>query len=187
LVAELDCAYIDEYKLAGQNPDDLPVKRWPPARKQWQQSLSATLQVFPADKPIISLVTDSSHDPGPSGGLKIADFYSQANPDGRKKIIIKIAFNQTLPVPISYDVSANFSGKSVKIGHAWISRTANGSSSSGERLEATVDQLGDDIKSADIILTPNPAPIESLPEVSEIWGKEIILHDVKLDRLDLEE
>jgi hypothetical protein len=68
-----------------------------------------------------------------------------------------------------------------------VSRGVNQSSWSGERLQAIVDKLAPEIKSADILLTPNPAAIESRPEVSEIWGKETVLNNVELERLDLEE
>ena len=187
LVAELECAYIDENKLVGPNVYELPVKSWPPARKQWQQSVAATLRVIPVGKQVIALDTNRAHDPGPSGGVRVVGFFAQAEPNGRKKIVLKIAFDQTLAVPLSYDVSANFKGQSVKLGQAWISRGVNEVASGGDRLEAIVDKLDPEVKSADIVLTPNPAPIEERGEVSEIWGKKTVLQNVEIERLDLEE
>jgi hypothetical protein len=187
LVAELECAYIDATKLAGPNTEELPVKSWPKARKQWQQSVSATLNVLPVGRPVVALVTDSSRDPGPSGGVQVIALFAQAEPNGRKKIVLKIAFSETLGVPLSYDVSAKLGGQTVKLGQTWIRRSANAVASGGSELQALVDRLDDKVKSADIILTPNPAHVEERPEVNEIWGKPTTLHDVELDRLDLEE
>jgi len=142
---------------------------------------------LPVGRPVVALVTDSSRDPGPSGGVRVIEFFAQAEPNGRKKLVLKIAFSETLATPLSYDVSAKLGGQTVKLGQTWIRRSANAVASGGSELQALVDRLDDKVKSADIILTPNPAHVEERPEVNEIWGKPTTLHDVELDRLDLEE
>ncbi|MGD0899680.1 MAG: serine/threonine-protein kinase, partial [Thermoguttaceae bacterium] len=58
VVADVQCAYVDEDKLIGLNGGDLPADRWPEARKRWKQSVSATLKVYTAGEPLVSLVTD---------------------------------------------------------------------------------------------------------------------------------
>jgi hypothetical protein len=189
VTVEIECAYIDQSKLTGLNINDLPVKKWPKARKQWKQSVSATMQVYPVDKPIVSLVTDLARDPGPAGGVKSVSLVARAERDGRKKIALEVAFDE-LPLPLSYDVAVVFDGQSIKLGHVWrwISQNRNGSGGGGNhQLQAIIDKLDPTILSADIVLTPDPSPIEQRPEVSEIWGKKTVIKNVEMERLDLEE
>ena len=69
----------------------------------------------------------------------------------------------------------------------WNSSTiiSNGSMMSGDQLEGNVNRIGPSIRDADIILTPNPSHIEQFPEVSKIWGKEVVLRGIPLERLDI--
>jgi len=112
----------------------------------------------------------------------------QADRDGKRKIILKLTFTPDPPsLPLSYDVAAGIEGQSGRLGLGplWIVRSGNGSTSSGGPLEGSIDRLDPSIREADIILTPNPVHVEQFPEVSEIWGKTVILRRIPLERLDL--
>ncbi len=197
VVVEVQCAYVDQHKLIGLNAGDLPVDRWPEALKRWKQSVSAPLKVYPVGKPIVSLVRDPGQSPGPDGGITIDRLVVQADRDGKKKIILKVDFtpgpSPSLPftsgpsLPLSYDVSVAIDGRpgSLNLGPLWIVRSANGSTQSGGQLEGRIDRFDPSILAADIILTPNPAHVEQMPEVSKIWGKKVILRGIPLERLDL--
>jgi hypothetical protein len=186
LTVEVQCAYIDKSKLIGLNADSLPKNRWPKARKQWKTSVTAPLKVLPVGKQVLSLVTDTKRDPGPNGGLRIDRFVVQTDSGGKKKIILKTEFATGLPIPLSYDLSAVVGDQTIPLGSIWVVERENGRASSRGQVEGRIASVAPAIRSADIILTPNPAHIEQRPEVSEIWGKEVILYRVPLERLDLE-
>lgn len=61
----------------------------------------------------------------------------------------------------------------------------NRTSSGGAELAADLDMLDPQIKEAEIILTPNPQPVEHLATVERIWGKEIKFSHIPVTRFDL--
>ena len=67
----------------------------------------------------------------------------------------------------------------------WSIQTAHGGSYSGEELTVDIARPAAEIKTADIILTPNPNPIEHMASVERIWGGQIVFSNVPLKRLDL--
>ena len=186
LTVEVECAYIDEGKLIGLNPDNLSKGLWPTARKRWTQTISAPLKVFSADQPLVSLATNPGKHPGGNGGIAIGRFAIQRNADGGKLIVLKTSFIEVLPTPLSYDVAVAFDEQTVELGHMWAVQNENHRSSGGGQMQKRLDSLDSSIRRADIILTPNPRHIEHRSEVSEIWGQKIILPNVPLERLDLE-
>jgi hypothetical protein len=186
MTVEVQCAYVDRTKLIGLQAHRLPVERWPQARKQWKLTVSAPLKVYPADERIVGLSTDSALNPGKSGGVKVERLVVQADEDGKKRIILRLAFNEGLPVPLSYDVSAVLDGQRVKLGSTWVVEQPDRRSTGPGQLQKQIDALDPAVKRADVILTPNPGHIDSRPEVSEIWGEETIIKDVLIERLDLE-
>ena len=80
-------------------------------------------------------------------------------------------------------VAIEGAAKSLGLGGFWIVRRAN-ECTYGEQVEGSIDQLDPSIHDADIVLTPNPAHVEQFPEVSEIWGKKVVLRGIPLERLD---
>lgn len=180
------CAYVDKDKLLGLSPHNLPAKRWPKARKQWKVTVSAPLKVYTKDVQIVPLTTDPSRDPIKAGAIRVDRFVVQADRDDTKKLVLKTQFDSGLPVPLSCDVAAVFHDQTVELGSLWVVKTQNRSSSSGTELQKRVGTLAPTVKFADIILTPNQAHIEHLPEVAEIWGEKIILRGIPVERLDLE-
>jgi hypothetical protein len=60
------------------------------------------------------------------------------------------------------------------------------SSSGSWDLTTNIGALDPQVKEAEIVLTPNPKAIESVPTVDRIWGKEIVFSHVPLSRQDLE-
>ena len=186
LTVEVESAYIDESKLIGLNAHDLSKALWPAAKKRWTQTVSAPLEVFSFDEPLVSLVTDPGRHPGAGGGLAVNRFAVQRDPDGRKLIVLKTSFVDRLSIPLSYDISVAFDEQTVELGQIWVVQSQNSRASGGGQMQKRVDTLDSTIRHADIILTPNPAHIEHRPEVSEIWGGEAILPNVPIERLDLE-
>jgi hypothetical protein len=186
VTVEVECAYIDRRKLIGLDSATLPRERWPQVCKQWTQSVSAPLTVHAVGAPLVALITGPDQDPGPAGGMKISRFVVQPNGDGKSKIILVAEFTDALLIPVSYDVTTIVKGQSVSLGQVWIVHSGSSTTRGGNLGGATVAELDPSIKVADIILTPNPGLVEDRPDVTEIWGKKVILRRVPLERLDLE-
>lgn len=183
---EIECAYIDQNKLLGLDVNDLPSKKCPSAFKRWNKTISTKLHVFSTGKPLVALVTDAYKNPGPTGGVKIVRLIAQNYQGGKKRVALKTECD-TQPMPLSYDVSMAFDGQSVKLGRLWIFRNGNSITGGGDQMDAYIDKLPATVRTVDIILTPNPKAIEQLPEVNEIWGKETIIKNIEIERLDLDE
>lgn len=186
LVLDFDCAYIERAKLIGLDAGNLPTSGWPKPTKQWKQTITAPLKVYSAEEPIVRLATDPAWDPLKSGSIRIDRFVVQTYRDGKKKLILQTDLSAAILVPLSFDVSARLHDQSLPFGGQWSVNDAGSQRSGSNPLTAVVETLDPDIRQADILFTPNPRHIEHLPEVSEIWGKQIILRGVPLERLDLE-
>jgi len=186
LTVEVECAYVDEAKLLGLNADQLERKRWPKPVKQWTQKLSAPFKIYPQTQAIVALDTDASRDPGRLGGIQVERLVAQAGPDRKNSIILMLEFTPGLPIPVSYDVSISLGGQPLPLGMTWAVLNSDSQRSGSSQLRTNVGDIDPSIQSADIILTPNPAHIEHLPDVEQIWGKPVTLRNVPIERLDLD-
>jgi hypothetical protein len=90
-------------------------------------------------------------------------------------------------VPISFDVTLLAGDQTVACGTLWAVNMSGGGSSSGEEMVMELDRLDPGIMAADVVLTPNPMPVEQRTSVDRIWGREIVFHQVRLIRQDLGE
>ncbi len=186
LTVEVESAYIDEAKLIGLDPNNLSKALWPETRKRWTLTVSAPLNVFSPDQPLVSLVTDPRQSPGMNGGIGVNRFAIQRGRDGGKLIVLNTSFVDGLPIPLSYDVAVDFDDQTVKLGRLWVVQSQNSRASGGGQMQKPIAAMDASVRKADIVLTPNPAHIEQRSEVSEIWGDQIILQNVPLERFDLE-
>jgi hypothetical protein len=101
-------------------------------------------------------------------------------------IVLKFEYSGGLAVPLSYDASAVIGGRKILLGPLWVVQDGNSRTQGGSQVQASVDALDPSIRTADIVLTPNPRHIEHRPEVSKIWGEPTTLRKVPIERLDLE-
>jgi hypothetical protein len=186
LLVELECAYIDADKLIGLNADDLPPGRWPKARKRWKTTTTATFTVHAPGEAIVTLVKDADRLPDPSSVLKIERLVTQADVDGKTKLILRIASLEGQTIPVSFDVTAKLKGATLHLGEYWAVRRDDGQTYSSRELAHRLAALEPSVRSADIIFTPNPTHVESRSEVTEIWGQELIFRGVPIERFDLE-
>lgn len=187
LTVEIECAYVDTALLTGLNTNELPSKLWPEARKRWTQTLATKLNIYTKDEPILKLVSDMSRAPDRTRGIQINRLVVQTDRDDKKRIALKADFNANLAVPIGFDVAVKLGDRTVPLGHMFALIEPGRSISGGRQLETRIDSLDPSIRDADIILTPNPRQIERYREVEEMWGEEIVIPAVPLDRFDLEE
>ena len=212
LEVEIEAAYIDRRKLIGLDVSSLPKNNWPVAAKRWKKKISKTFTVYSSDEEIIDLSVDPAHDPLKAGAVTVERLVAQADPAGGSKLILKLNFTSALTIPVSFDVIAKCGDETIPLGQQWdrgcivrrlgprqtkmvtldssVKRTT-GIASGGYREKYNprrnrIGKIDPSIRNVYIILNPNPKYVEQFPEVSEIWGKEVILHGVAFERLDLE-
>lgn len=186
LIVELECAYADEDDLAGLNVNHLPAAKWPKARKRWKQTISAGLNVYTKDEPLLKLVSDAKLSPAGSGEIQVNRLLIQPDRDGSSRLILNLHIADSPAVPLSFDVAARLGDRTVPLGSLLAVREGNWGMQSGEQLERRIEAVDPSIRSADILLTPNPKHIEHQPRVEEIWGEAITFSQVPIERLDVE-
>lgn len=187
LTVEIECAYIDAALLTALNTNELLSKHWPEARKRWTQTVATKLKIYTKDEPILKLVSDMSRAPDQTRGIQINRLVVQTDRDDKRRIALNVDFNTNLAVPIGFDVAVKLGDQTIGLGHMFALIDPGKRISGGRQLETRIDSLDPAIREADIILTPNPRQIERYREVEEMWGKEIVIPEVPLDRFDLEE
>jgi len=184
---EIECAYIDDAKLAGLTTGRLPARNWPEALKRWQQTLSTKFTVHSTEEQILEFVTDFERSPERTGGIQVNRLVAMDDQGGGKRLSLNIDFNENLAVPIAFDVVAKLGEEEIPLGYMHAASASNWSTRSGTELEKRIDTLDPDVRTVDLILTPNPKALERYPQVKEIWGEKVILRDVPLERFDLAE
>jgi hypothetical protein len=155
---------------------------WPPAGKRWTRTLAMEVTVFPDDAEIIVAMRDPSLDPS-THGLSIEPILIRGSGNSQSATL-QFEFGKSLAVPIGFDVSMRLAGESIACGSLWAVKSGNGRTSGGNILSAALPPIGADVKDADVVLTPNPRPIELRPEVDRFWGDEIVFRNVSIRRLE---
>ncbi len=185
LTADVQCAYVDAAQLVGLNVHQLPTRSWPEARKRWKQVVSVKFRVYDKGEPILQLVSDPARAPDRTGSIRIDRLALQDDHDGRKRIRLSMDFLENLAVPVGFDVALRLAGQEIRLGQIHAARLSGWNINGGQQLEARLDSLDPSVRTADIILSPDPSHLEQYPQVTEIWGETIVLRQVPLERLDL--
>lgn len=191
---EVLSAFAREKDLVGL-ANDASSSDWPPTQKRWIRAIDVDLMVYAAGVPIVRLTDDPALEPT-SHGLKVESILVRRIA-GKSQGVMSFALDtQSLPVPISFDVMMRVGDQSIPCGRFYAVKSLTGSASvssggsgrtiymSGETLKMELPEIAPDIKSADIVLTPNPEWIELRSDVDTIWGKEIIIRNAPIRRLD---
>jgi hypothetical protein len=180
---EVLSALVAKEDLAGL-ASGAPPAEWPPAKKRWTRSVATELVVYPRDAVIVSQTEDLALDPVRAGSLAAKSIILR--PKGNKtQAVLSFNITDTLPVAISFDVALRIGGQTVPCGQLWSIKRPKGGASSGGELTAELNQVAPDIREAEIILTPNPTPVEPYAFVDRIWGREVVLNQVPLIRQDV--
>ncbi len=154
--------------------------RWPKPRCTWSKTVEIPVELIGDGSPIVALVTDPKLDPVAGGQLSAsATLYAYSNTESTLKLMFQTR-GLSLPIVSKLTISA---GDVI---------TANRDVSldpgiQGHSYQFRIPYLPRGIQVIDLVLTPSPASAEQNTVTDRIWGKEIILKAVPLQREDLDE
>jgi hypothetical protein len=159
--------------------------KWPTPISSWQATLKQKITIVPADQSIVELVTDPAQDPLQKITLGVQQ--ALARPSSRGvEIAIKWSAGDGADPPLSYCVTVMAGDQKIDYGSIFTGRTGNNASSSSMTGSHVIKSLAPDVRSIDILLTPDPKNAERFVGVEQIWGVEHKIENVKLERSDLQ-
>ncbi len=169
----------DASPMAG--PDGRPGQRprWVNPRLVWTETVEHTVTVLPKDAVMVTLVTDPAMDPRKLGHLRAPRLVLTL---GRRKPQLALDWpdHGNDAVPVAFDLFWRIDGKETKLGSY---ARAGGRQRSTSNTD--IDPLPPAVSAVDLILRPSTELAEELPDVTEIWGEEIVFEGVPLERFDL--
>jgi len=184
LTCEAQCAWVDDNTLEGLAPG-APATDWPPALFKKTTPLHADFIVYAKDEVMVGLSDDPALNPVATGVISIKQVMIRPQ-GGHLRAFVPVTVAQHPSVPVSVKVTLELAGQVVPCGSVWAEREASGThAQSMDERGGEVGSLDQQIKEADVVLTPNPEAVESRPGIDRIWGKDIRFSHVPLTRLDL--
>ncbi len=180
---EFQSAYVLAENMGGLEAN-APSADWPPASLRWMRVCETELEISAKDSVVVKLTDDPSQDPVAGGVVAVP----QAIIRRRGGILTAIVLFNPAPkpsLPLSVDVTLLLAGKTNKCGLLFGVKIGNLSSSGPGDLYVPIDPLDPQVKESEIILTPNPKPLEPFAGIDRMWGKDIVFSHVPLMRQDL--
>ena len=181
---EVDMGLVSENSAFDMGPHgDRPgqAKRWPKPNHKWTRTVNIPLTIIGPDEDVIELFDDPALDPVKNGELGVQRIIIQPHQD---KLRGTITFDRAErpQTPVSFDVVLRIEGREYPAGMVAYDTNI----SSGSRHKVVLDSIGPSVRTADVILRPNPDRVMSWPATTRIWGKPIEFKDVPIERDDLE-
>ncbi len=182
---EVESALVSKGDMTGL-AWDAPSKDWPPARQRWVRTCQADLTVYAKDAVIVGLTEDPALDPVASSGLSVDQVIIRRK-GPLATAVVNFQFDDTLQVPISFDVALRVGDRIIPCGRIWRNKRPDGRiESGGIQVTADTEPLDPQVIEADVLLTPNPQAVENVSGIDRIWGREILFGHVPLIRQDLQ-
>jgi len=182
LEVEVESALIDKRDTVGLR-EDAPSKEWPAALRRWRRTGTMSFTVYADEAQLVELVTDPALDPMRNGGISVTSIVVRPD-DAGSRVIVQLRVNDDVSVPLSFDVQLRIAGQLADAGNCFRFGSGQSSRFSGPDASRLVPKVPESVKEADVILKPNPRHVDPYPEVTRIWGKEIVIEKVPLRRYD---
>ena len=173
----MDCALVERKRLQGASPDSLSPDNWPPAAKKWQETITQKIVVHKSADEIIKLV--KAKEKNPRNNI-FANLFIQ-NRNGQKELVSHINIGSNVEVDCAFSVSAVIDGQKILLG------SLIGPRRKSSRRARRIENIGNEITTAKLIFTPSRELVVSSLEIDEIWGTEITLNAVPIQRNDIVE
>jgi hypothetical protein len=162
------------------------ANKWPTPISTWQATVKHKVTLVAQDQSIVDLVTDPTLDPFQRISLKIEKALARpSSQQGKSEIVITWAAGDHADPPLSYQVTLVAGGERIDFGRIFTGKTANNSSTSNMTGTKVVRSLPPDVKSIDVLFTPDPKNAERFLGVERIWGGEYKIENVPIERFDL--
>lgn len=176
----VDAGLVDEQStFVGIDGKPGQIGRWPSPIHTWQAVVTHTLTVRPEDAALVGLVTDPALDPVAAGAVAAPTLSVIPRSDGRNRVQVEWPRVES-PVPLSFDVVMRAGEREIPLG------THSGRQQLPSETEHWLrEPLPPEVRTVDLVLTPNPQAAERYIEVREIWGAPVTLEDVPITRGDL--
>lgn len=146
----------------------------------WSIRSTATTELLPPGSELIRLIKDESQRPAVEAAVSVRPI--TCNADG-KHANIEVRINST-PVPLACEVFLrDATGKEWKVG-AVTARASSPNNSHSSAVGLGADLAGFSGDRADVILRPRPAAAAASIHINEIWGGEIVLPGISVQRRD---
>jgi hypothetical protein len=162
---------------------EAPPADWPPAAKRWTRTNEIELEIYAPGTQMVELTQDPALNPQQNGFVIKQAVVRRKG--GQPQLTIRFDNTNRLPVDISFKVNAQVGGQKFSGGGLNIHSQGDSQSLSGLEQTFKIAELSRDTDTADIILTPDPAQVESNAAFKRIWGGQLEFQGVPLKRLDL--
>lgn len=176
-----DVAVLRE-KTAPQIVNNLPGQssNWPSSTAAWTETISVPINVVSADQSPIKLETNPSLDPKTTGAIHVQNILVIRKGSGRH-VSLEMSIDGSA-MPVSFDVLLRIAGKEYPAGiyMAWPN------SSTVNDMGCDLPVLDPAIQTVDLLLRPNPSNMEKTAPVDRIWGREVDLLNLPIQRYDVQ-
>lgn len=179
LEVEVESLIIDGDDAIGLD-DYTSSDKWPAGLRRWTRIGKAQFTVYAKDAQLVELVSDPESDPMSNSGIYINQITVRLAETG-KRLVIPIEVTPSVAIPLSFDIQLQFGDTIVDVGSYY--HCEESSSATDDFL---VSEIPFNAVKADVILKPNAAHVDRFVNVTKIWGKEIIIPNVVLKRVDLQ-
>ncbi len=184
LTCEVLSAWVDTTNMSGL-ASDAPAADWPPARIRKSTTCGGDFMVHAQDAVLVKLSDEPKLDPAAAGVFSLKQVMVRRQ-GGHLRAFLALTTAQHPGVPVSVDATLEIGGQSVNCGSLWADTNHNVTTTLiNDGLGGELEPLDPQIKTADVVLTPNPRAVESQPGIDRIWGKAVRFRQVPVTRLDL--
>lgn len=155
------------------------ASRWPKPRHQWSEQINVPVEILATDKPLVSLETNESFNPG-QGFRATASAHPGAGQD-KTLLVIRIERSSAPSIPVIASATVAAGGEKTTLGHVLF----QAGTSSNQIQSGNLPRLRPEVTTITLTLEPDPDYAERNTGVPRIWGKPVVIADIPLDREDL--
>ncbi|MBP7937138.1 MAG: hypothetical protein KA354_21040 [Phycisphaerae bacterium] len=183
LTFDMDMGLVAEsvpFRTASERPGQ--ADRWPKPRCKWSRSVTVNVEVIGPGGTAVELVTDAKLDPAQKDHLTATGV---VYPLSEQACTLDLTFTaKDLRVPLAFKVTVRARGQDFPCQPIKVDTQDRDGT---WKYRQAVRTLPRDINTVDLILAPDAELVGDAPGFDRIWGKDIVLRDVRLQREDLED
>lgn len=166
---------VESGRVVGVDVYQIPVEKWPEAIHEWTALIERDFTVFAKDAQIVALK---------KGKPPIFDIQRLVLQDLGEKERLSLAMEPTsCDLPLAFEVFAKISdAKEIKIGRYVYFQRDGGTTSSISLNTVLKEGLPDEVEEVDVVFRPQPKLLDFAEGVDEMYGEELTLYAVPLER-----